>query len=406
MLDVEQALSVILQRAVRRPAVELPLNRVLHHWLVEDITSDVDSPPHDKSLVDGYAVRSADVQPPTTELVVLEEVTAGEIPSRVVVSGTAIRIMTGAPIPDGADAVVMVERTQQLASGGRTVVRVESLPLSAGANIMRRGTSMRQGETVLRAGTRVRPIEVGLLAEVGRAHVRVLPRPGVAIVTTGNELVACHEVPAAGQIRNSNGPMLAALVEESGAELARISHARDEEADLDRAITCGLEHDVLVLSGGVSAGVLDLVPKLLRRCGVREVFHKVRLKPGKPLWFGIHGHEEQPGLVFGLPGNPVSSLVCFWLFVLPAIRALQGAPHPVPRRLRAVLAQPHRQRGDRPTYFPAALVEEDGVGNAITPLPWQGSADLRTLARANALAHFPAGDRDYAAGDAVEVLRL
>ena len=406
MLDVEQALGVILQRTVRRPAVALPLSRVLHHWLTEDITSDLDSPPYDKSLVDGYAVRSADMQPRATELVVLEEVTAGEVPSQSVASGTATRTMTGAPIPTGADAVVMVERTQQLTSDGRTIVRIESSPLSAGANIMRRGTSMRQGETVLRAGTLIRPIEVGLLAEVGRAHVRVLPKPRVAIITTGNELVACHEVPAAGQIRNSNGPMLGALVEGSGAELAGISHARDVEADLHRAITSGLEHDVLVLSGGVSAGVLDLVPELLRRCGVREVFHKVRLKPGKPLWFGIHGDEEMPGLVFGLPGNPVSSLVCFWLFVLPAIRALQGAPEPVPRRQRALLAQSHRQRGDRATYFPAVLVEEDGVGSSITPLPWRGSADLCTLARANALAHFPAGDRDYAAGDAVDALRL
>jgi molybdopterin molybdotransferase len=199
--------------------------------------------------------------------------------------------------------------------------------------------------------------------------------------------------------------MLLAAVREAGAVAVDLGIARDEEADLARLIAAGLEHDVLLLSGGVSAGVLDLVPGVLKSLGVAEVFHKVNVKPGKPLWFGRREHDSRSTLVFGLPGNPVGSLVSFELFVRPALGKLAGREDVVRQCVAAKLTAEVKQRGDRPTYFPAALRETDGA-REVEPLPWQGSADLATLVRANALVVLPPGDRTFAAGESVSVHRL
>jgi molybdopterin molybdotransferase len=265
---------------------------------------------------------------------------------------------------------------------------------------MRRATSLARGQSVLQPGKMLRPIEIGLLAEVGKSQVFVVPGPSVAVLVTGNELVEHFTAPAAGQIRNSNGPMIAALARSAGGTVADVGIARDNEADLLRTIAAGLAHDVVVISGGVSAGMLDLVPMMLLKLGVQQVFHKVNLKPGKPLWFGVKTSDKgKRTLVFGLPGNPVSSLVCFELFVRPAIQKLRKLePIGLPQR-RALLAADHQQRGERPTYWPAAIVEE-----SVTPLAWKGSGDLRTLTDANCLAFFPAGDRLFRAGEEIEVL--
>jgi molybdopterin molybdotransferase len=260
---------------------------------------------------------------------------------------------------------------------------------------------------VLSRGKRLRAIELGLLAEVGRGEVQVNRQPSVAIIATGNELVSVMTVPASGQIRNSNGPLLAALVEQTGGEPVDLGIARDETGELRAKVTEGLQHDVVVLSGGVSAGVLDLVPQVLREVGVQEVFHKVNLKPGKPLWFGVRrdGAAERQALVFGLPGNPVSTLVCFELFVRPAIQSMQGEAPIGLARTTATLGREHRQRGERPTYWPSFVREDNGT-RSVMPLPWQGSGDLRTLTDANCLAFFPAGERIFAVGEQVEVLLL
>jgi molybdopterin molybdotransferase len=278
---------------------------------------------------------------------------------------------------------------------------------------------------VLRTGDEIRPAEVGILAEVGRTEVEVFPRPRVAIVSTGNELIEVQARPAASQIRNSNGPMLAAAARRAGAIPLPLGIARDEPADLRAKIGQGLAAEVLVLSGGVSAGVLDLVPGVLRDLGVEQVFHKVSLKPGKPLWFGIQSPksrvqspkpdipdlgpwtlDEGPRLVFGLPGNPVSSLVCFELFVRPAIARLAGRDPSVGlRRLPARLACDFEHRGERPTYFPAALERRDDRLCAKL-VRWRGSGDLRALTEANSLAIFDAGERHWRAGDAIDVLLL
>ena len=426
MLTVSEALQKVLTNTHRTPVVRVPLQDSPDLVLAEDIASDVDSPPHDKAMVDGYAVVAADLASGAAELSILEEVTTGAVPTKAVSSGQCTRIMTGAPLPAGADAVAMVEYTEVFDNGAR--VRIVG-SLKPRQNIMPRGESLQKGEVVLSAGHLIRPAEIGLLAEVGRGEVAVYGQARVAILSTGNELVEAHEQPAAGQIRNSNGPLLAAAVRRAGGIPIELGIARDNVADLRSKIEQGLTADVLVLSGGVSAGVLDLVPRVLQELGVEQVFHKVNLKPGKPLWFGVHGPtsnvhrsseaasapESHNGpwttdhgrcLVFGVPGNPVSSFVCFELFARPAIAKLTDRdPDSLFRRLMAQLAGEFIHRGDRPTYFPAVVRNEEG-GLIAEPVRWRGSADLRGITRANALIAFPAGDRTWQAGDVFEVVLL
>jgi molybdopterin molybdotransferase len=267
---------------------------------------------------------------------------------------------------------------------------------------MRRGASLRKTDVVLRAGRAIGPAEVGLLAEIGAAHVSVYPRPSVAILATGSELTPHHTRPGPGQIRNSNGPMLRAQVVQAGAQAVLLDIGRDDVDHLRPLIRLGLEEDVLVLSGGVSAGARDLAPRALQQAGVRQVFHQVLLKPGKPLWFGVADSAGAEKLVFGLPGNPVSTYVCFELFVRRALMQLAGR-QPAQLELRqARLERDHVQQGDRPTYHPSTLRSREGR-LVVEPLPWQGSADLRTLTDANCLACFPAGDRVFSAGEIIDV---
>jgi molybdopterin molybdotransferase len=478
MLSVDQALQLVLQHAQPiAPRIVKPFER-FRGVLAEAVVSDIDSPPHDKSVVDGYAVQAASCAASGAVLQVLEEVTAGAMPAKAVTIGTATRIMTGAPIPAGADAVVMVEQTVQV---GPDQVRVNATEVRLGQNITRRAASLARGQIVLPAGTRLRAIELGLLAEVGATQISVIQYPSIKIISTGNELVEFTEMPGPGQIRNSNSLLLWGLAVQAGAAPLGGRIARDDADDLRARIRPALECDVLLLSGGVSMGVLDLVPQVLTELGVDQVFHKVNLKPGKPLWFGVkrHADREQPTLVFGLPGNPVSSLVCFELFVRPAIQKLSGLEPTGLARSTAVLTKDHQQRGERPTYWPARFLGEVDVCNfshelrtplnsiigfgevlenaatltekqrqyagsirrsggnlldmindilalaktnalnkppedsyeggpcsIVTPLPWKGSGDLATLAGANCLAYFPAGDRLFKAGETVEVLHL
>ena len=485
MLTVDDALARVLEATPRLPDQLVPVEQAAGRVLTESIASDIDSPPYDKSVVDGFALRAADVAAGIREFRVTGEVTAGDWPRMPVEPGAAIRIMTGAPMPEGADAVVMIEHTDvgmpaqpdkhsntadalrpadmasaasaasgvdaprpadgasaagaagaaSAASGvnaadrwaPRAVVRLDGRPVVAGQNRMRRAASLAFGSVVLEAGRLIRPIEVGLLSEVGCVEVRVVPRPRVAVLSTGNELVPPSIVPTRGQIRNSNGPMLAALAEQAGAMAVPLGIARDDRQSLRQRMLAGLEADVLVLSGGVSAGALDLVPSVLEELGVVPRFHQVRLRPGKPLWFGVRSVAGRSTLVFGLPGNPVSSLVCWNLFVRPALEQMQGRPADGLASARGWLESPRSYRGDRPTYWPAVLlprgndVVRQESGRSATDVPaacgpddrprirlldWQGSADLRTLADANCLAFFPPGNREYTPDDPIDVRLL
>jgi molybdopterin molybdotransferase len=322
-------------------------------------------------------------------------------------------------LPEGADAVVQVELTEPV---GDSAVFLQNVDIAPGRNMLPLGISLRAGDPVLKKGAMLRAIEIGVLAEIGRDMVTVIPRPRLAVLPTGNELVSIGERPASGQIRNSNGPMLVVSANRAEADAIELSIARDNRDELARLIEQGLTSDILVLSGGVSAGKFDLVPQVLAELGVQQVFHKIALRPGKPLWFGVKQEDGRRVLVFALPGNPVSSLVCFELFVRPAIGALAGRGFAELPTVQAKLTHTYEHAGGRAACLPA-LVTESAEGASSTAkrigplglvtgqqselrvqiLTWHGSADIFTLTRANALAHFGVENKLFASGDSVHV---
>jgi molybdopterin molybdotransferase len=402
MLTVDEALTAVLARVSALPPRRRGLVDALGSILDEDVTADIDLPPFDKALVDGYAIRACDLDGERRPLRVVEEITAGRTPTRALGQGEAAAIMTGAPLPAGADAVVMVENTRR---DGDFVI-VGGPPVKPGSFRLPRGRELHAGEVVLRRGDHLTPARLGLLASVGRSEVTVIPRPTVAIVPTGDELVEPAQIPGPGQIRNSNAVMLESLALYHRAVAHSLPIARDEPEALGALLQQGLAADVLAITGGVSAGNRDLVPETLERLGVERIFHKVRLKPGKPLWFGVGpARGDSPGtLVFGLPGNPVSVIVGYLLFVRPALLILQGLrPVTAHSTTEVPLASSFQHSGDRPTYHPARLV---GGGVAAEPLDWAGSADLKTVASATGFVVFPAGDRDYERGEIVDFLHF
>ena len=425
MIELAAAIDLVERAAAPLPARRQRLADARGRRLAAAVVADCDSPPFDRAMMDGFAVTDGDFAAGGGEIVELEvtmDLAAGDATTTAVRRGTCMRIMTGAPLPPGADAVVPVEcavdGTAGVHAGGR--VRLRDDRFRAGQHVGRQGTAFRRGGEVLRVGNVLTPAAVGLAAEAGATHVLAAARVRVAILSTGSELVSCAAVPATGQTRNSNGPMLAAACAALGAEPIELGIAPDRAEPLRAAVAQGLAADLLVLSGGVSAGDLDLVPATFTACGVEKLFHKVRLKPGKPVWFGVLTRPDgaPATLVFGLPGNPASSLVCFELFVRPAIRILAGRPRPdwhLPRA-RAVLKTAAKAAEDRPVYLPARLervAEEHGSKRpfaapplplAVTPLPWTGSSDLLGLAGAGCFVALPAGGGVLAAGSEAEIV--
>lgn len=408
MITIAEALEKIagLTGPIGTEHVALP--QLIRRRLAEPLLADLDSPPHDKSLMDGYAVRVADLARLPVELRLLETVTAGEVPRLAVSSGTATRIMTGAPIPPGADCIVMAENTRAVPESGGipTGVVIERGEYGSGQHLLKRGRSMRAGELIFDRGHLLRPHDLGLLAEIGQTEVLVFRRPGIAVISTGNELVAPELRPGPGRIRNSNGPLLAALARSSAREVLELGVARDDLQDLCARIRAADSAEIVVLSGGVSEGLADLVPRALEECGFREVFHKVAIKPGKPIWFGVAEHEGRRRWAFGLPGNPVSSLVCFEIFVRVAMERLMGNSLTQRTTHWARLGEPHVVRGPRPTWWPANLIHDPLGAAVVHPLQWQGSSDLRCLGAADCLAYFPPREGSYAAGELIRVLPL
>lgn len=391
MISIVEAQAQVYARIKALPAVSTPLTPgCLGMVLAEPVAADLDMPPFTKSLMDGYAARAADLRNEPRTLEVIEEITAGRTPQRDIGGLQAARIMTGAPIPKGADCVIAVEQTEP---AGADQVKITQLAVPVGQHILERGREMRAGETILEPGRRLRPQELGLLAAVGRTEVLLHRRPKVAILPTGDEIVEAARKPGPGQIRNSNGPMLAGQTARAGGEPQFLDIALDTMESLRKLIAIGIEADVLLLSGGVSAGKLDLVPGVLQELGVQAHFHKIHMKPGKPLFFGTRDRT----LIFGLPGNPVSSLICFELFVRPALHRLMGDSAAETRIILARLQREFRHKSDRPTYHPAML-NFDESGPVVDPASWFGSADLRGLSKSNAFVIFPPADEVFPAG--------
>lgn len=399
MLSVSDAQAEVRRHARALPPRELPLTpAALRLVLAEDVAADVDMPPYDKAVMDGYAVRGQDLQDGCGVLEVVEEIHAGMVPTRAIGPKQATRIMTGAPMPGGADAVIMVERTRMRDD---RLVEIEDPGFKPAQNVLERGREFRRGDIVAGRGTTLRPQEIGLLAAVGRNRALLYPRPEVAILPTGDEIVEPGEPLGPGQIRNSNAVTLMGLAERAGAVPRYLGIGRDRLESLIPLVREGLKAQVLVLAGGVSAGKRDLVPGVLTELGVEAHFHKVEMKPGKPVFFGTRGAT----LVFGLPGNPVSAFVCFELFVRPAIGILRGESDAGPRITRAILSCEFAYRTDRPTFYPVIVSEEEGRW-LIRPVPWFGSADLKGLCGANGFACVERGDHRFAAGEVLPVLRI
>ena len=401
MLDVADALAAVLKHAKPlKPEVAALTTAALGQVLAADIAADLDSPPFAKSLRDGYAVRSADCATANAELIVIEEVPAGKVPMKPVGAGEACRIFTGAPLPDGADAVVMQEHAQPL-DGGR--VRITDPDVRARQHVYAQGTESKAGAVVLARGTPINPAAFGVLAGVGKTAVPAFPFPRVGVIATGDELIEANMRPKPGKVRNSNGPMLTAQTVRGGGLPRYLGIARDDRAITRSLVAEGIAvSDVVLIAGGVSAGDFDLVPEVLAELGVTIHFRQIRVKPGKPLLFGT---TEKGVLVFGLPGNPVSSFVGFELFVRPALRILGGHAEAGPRTMRLPLTEGLAESNDRPTYRPAELVPGE-AGWSVRPLPCSGSPDLVGLQPADALLALPAGDTRADPGTSVNVVLL
>jgi molybdopterin molybdotransferase len=383
----------VAERAGSRPTVSLPVSDALGFVLAQEIRADREYPPFDRSTRDGYAVRSSEAAPGAS-LRCVGEIKAGDTVASPLASGTCIQIMTGAGVPAGADAVVMIEFTRR---GGETVSF--DRPTEPGQNIVPRGSEARAGDIALQNGLRLGFAELAIAAQVGAAQLLCTKKPRVAILSTGDEVVPLAETPGPFHIRNSNSISLAAQVRLAGGEPAPLGNALDRVDDLSAKIEQGLRHDVLALSGGVSMGKYDLVESVLKSLGVEFFFDAVAIRPGKPTVFG----RCRDTWVFGLPGNPVSTMVTFQLFVIPALDLLSGAPaRPLPL-LEATLAEPLKEKAALAHFLPARL-EWLGLSPRVSALRWQGSGDIAALGRANCFLVVPPDRLDIAAGEKVSVL--
>jgi len=388
-LTFEQARECVLRETQALGATEkVALGDAAGRVLAEEIRADRDYPPFARSARDGFAVRAADL--PGT-LHVIGEVRAGEIYSGTVGAGEAVEIMTGAPLPPGADQVVMVEHTSR--DGDRVIV---DRPAKPGDNFNPRGAEAAAGTVVLPSGSRIGFTEVALLAMVGRASVAVFRQPRVAILPTGDEIVEAGIEPEEFQIRNSNAWSLAVQVRRAGGIPEMLPIARDNYESTRALVERGLQADLLLLSGGVSAGKYDIVEKVLADCGAKFFFDRVLIQPGQPLVFG----SAQEKLFFGLPGNPASTMVTFEIFARAAVEKLSGATPSLPL-LRAKLAREFRHKTGLTRFLPATLSAD---GATITPQSWQGSGDIAALARANCFLVADADRESWNAADDIRVL--
>ncbi|NNE69124.1 MAG: molybdopterin molybdotransferase MoeA [Rhodothermales bacterium] len=393
-ISVEEAHELIRQ-VLPGPIPEMvPIRDVLGRVVLEEVISKEAVPPFENSAMDGFAVRSGDLEPDGGTLTCIGEVQAGAWPDAVVEAGSCVEIMTGAPMPMGADAVAPVEWTRR--EGSRIHID-RGLPL--GRHVRPAGQDLKPGDAVLPVGARVGAAEVAALINAGYHQVTVGTRPRVAVISTGDELVPPGESLAQGQIRNSNGPSLAALVVESGARVTAQKTARDSRDHIAEVVAVALaESDVLVFSGGVSMGKYDLVREVLEELGFLFEFWKVRQRPGKPLAFGMLG--EVP--VFGLPGNPVSAGVCFGQYVRPSLLRMQGVADPSRPRWKARLTDSFpKPQGLH--VFARGILSSDDSGLSVRPTGPQGSNLAMSLVRANCIVHLPAAWESAPRGAQVEV---
>ncbi len=406
MIQISEAIGIVREQSKPLQPEEVNLDDALGRLLAEDVSADCDLPPFDRAQMDGYAVRAEDLSNPPARLRIVGEAAAGRGWRGTLQAGEAVRIMTGAPMPAGADSVQQVELTRELDGGASVEIERATTP---GQFYVKRASEVSAGATVLRAGEEINAARTAVLASFGRARACVYKLPRVAVLATGTELVGVNEQPGADQIRDSNSYSLAAYAQLAGAIVERLPFAGDEPELLQQAIAeAATRADVLVLSGGVSMGVYDFTKPALRALGAEIFFERVALRPGKPTVFArLPGANEKVGtLVFGLPGNPVSVSVTFNLFARTALRAMQNDATPALVEERAVLAHSAKGALERTSYLPAILRTDESGRQVAEILKWGGSSDFVAFARATALVIIPAGIKTAEAGSVVSVVRL
>jgi len=397
MITVRQALEIALQKTARLPIATIPLLESSGHILAADVISDVDMPPFPRCTMDGYAVRSADVHNAPARLQVVGTIPAGSYPNFSLQPQQAAKIMTGAPLPYGADAVQMVEKTRPLEDGSAVAI-LESVP--AGHNVSPLGSEARQGEVVLPAGKFISPGVIGLLAATGKSAVAVYRAPIVGILATGDELVEIEAKPGRGQIRNSNSATLYAQVQTAGGRPDLLGVAKDAKASLRHRIADGLHYDLFLATGGVSMGDLDLVEEVFAEFGLEVFFDKIAMKPGKPV---VMARSNRGGIIFGLPGNPLSATTIFEVLVRPVMRKMMGFPVYQNQMVLATLTEPFANRSGRENYAPAVTWYEE-KHFMVRPLKSKGSGDIVTYAKSNSYLICPIDRAELAPDETVVVM--
>ena len=391
MIPFEKAFEIVMSRARSLDVEMVALEEALHRILAEDVRSDMDTPPFDKSAMDGYACRRADLQ---QELTVLETIQAGTPPSCAIGPGKCAKIMTGAMLPEGADCVFMIEYAETPREG-----TVRFTGGKTADNICFRGEDTRAGDIVLRAGARLGPQHIAVLAGAGYARPRVHRRARVGIIATGDELVEPSERPAPGQIRSSNGPQLFAQALRADALPTYYGIARDTEEAIDTSLKRALaENDVVILSGGVSKGDFDFVPGIMQQNGIEILFDAIAMKPGKPTTFGVSATKY----CFGLPGNPVSTFIQFEALVKPFLYKLMGHDFLEMQPVLPLATRLDPGRAERATWLPVRI----GADGRVRPVEYHGSAHIHALCGADGIIVVPAGSGVLEEGSLVRVRPL
>ncbi|MDR4504384.1 MAG: molybdopterin molybdotransferase MoeA [Candidatus Scalindua sp.] len=398
MISVDKAIQIVLKKVKTLPTKKVPLQNAQGLCLAENIKTDIDMPPFNRAAMDGYAVIAKNTTKIPVDLVVVENIRAGYNPKKTIRNGEAAKIMTGSVVPEGADAVIKVEETMPCDSNSR--VRILKT-IKKGGNIAKKGEDLRAGKIVLRKGAKIRPPEIGVLATVGADKVQVFSVPSVGIISTGDELVSVAEKPKPWQIRNSNSYSLAAQARRTIGDVEILGIARDQKSKIRSLVLRGLKKDILILSGGVSMGEYDLVGEVLKDLGITIFFEKVALRPGKPTVFGKIGEK----VIFALPGNPVSTMVTFELFVRPCIKKMMGFQDYHNRIFSAELEQDITMKKKRREYRPALLryMEKKWM---VAPVDWHGSGDLFSTTKANCLLIIGEDAERFTVGDMVEVMLI
>jgi len=400
MIEYEQALKKVLNSAYQLPSESVSLIKSLNRILAEGIRARENIPPFQKATMDGYAVRAQDTtgasEENPVELEIIADLPAGKVLKSALKEKCAIKIMTGAPLPEGADAVVMVEDTEK--KGKKVLVKKAVKP---GENIGEAGEDVKKDELIIPAGEKIRPPQMGMLASLGFSRVKVAKKPKVAVIATGSEIVEPGSRLSPGKIRNANGYSLYALSLRAGADAKYLGIAGDKKSELRAKISQTKGFNLVLLSGGVSVGEYDLVKDQLKGFGVEQVFWQVRIKPGKPVFFG----KKKNQLIFGLPGNPVSSMVTFYLFVRPALDKMLGKKQIGLKKGRAILAQDLKLKPGRVQFLRGSLTKE-GIVRQVSIFPNQKSGVLKSMVKSNVLVVVPAHIEEMEQGEEVEILYL